>query len=95
MHGERYDLISIGSGPAGWKACLIAAALGKRVACADKKSMFGGGCLNTVGVPSKALREAVLWLLPPESRRSESTMSKSTPDRYGASQRITIRARGA
>lgn len=59
---ERYDLAVIGSGPAGQKAAICAAKLGKRVAVIDKQRMVGGVCLHTGTVPSKTLREAVLYL---------------------------------
>ncbi|MEM6561558.1 MAG: Si-specific NAD(P)(+) transhydrogenase, partial [Planctomycetota bacterium] len=56
------DLIVIGSGPAGQKAALQAAKLGKRVALVDKRAMIGGVCIHTGTIPSKAIREAVLHL---------------------------------
>jgi len=59
---EHYDLVVIGSGPGGVGASLTAASLGKHVALVDRESMFGGACLKTGGVPSKALREAILYL---------------------------------
>ncbi|MGH8069308.1 MAG: Si-specific NAD(P)(+) transhydrogenase [Candidatus Entotheonellia bacterium] len=57
---EHFDLAVIGSGPAGFKAALTAARLGRRVAIVDREDMFGGVALRTGGIPSKALREAVL-----------------------------------
>jgi NAD(P) transhydrogenase len=59
---DRYDLIVIGSGPAGQKAAIAAAKLGKRVAIVDRKGMIGGCCVHTGTVPSKTLREAILYL---------------------------------
>jgi NAD(P) transhydrogenase len=59
---ERYDLAVIGSGPAGQKGAIAAAKLGKRVALADRRQMLGGVCLHTGTIPSKTLREAVLYL---------------------------------
>lgn len=58
----RYDLVVIGSGPGGVSAAVTAASLGKRVAIVDRKAKFGGLCLQRGGVPSKALREAILHL---------------------------------
>lgn len=55
-----YDLIVIGSGPAGQKAAIQAAKLGKRVAIIEKKNVVGGICTNFGTIPSKTLREAVL-----------------------------------
>lgn len=55
-----YDLISIGSGPAGQKAAIQSAKLGARVAVVDRGTMLGGVCINTGTIPSKSLREAVI-----------------------------------
>ena len=57
-----YDLLVIGSGPGGQKAAIAAAKLGKRVAVAERRDMMGGVCVNTGTIPSKTLREAVLYL---------------------------------
>jgi len=57
-----YDLIVIGSGPAGQRAAIQAAKLNKRVAMIEKKTVVGGVCINTGTIPSKTLREAVLYL---------------------------------
>lgn len=57
-----YDLAVIGSGPAGQKAAVGAAKLGKRVAVVDRREMIGGVCIHTGTIPSKALREAILYL---------------------------------
>src|SRR5690349_15275945 len=57
-----YDLLVIGSGPGGQKAAIQAAKLGKRVAVVDRREMVGGVCANTGTIPSKTLREAVLYL---------------------------------
>lgn len=59
---ETYDLVVIGSGPAGQKAAIAAAKLGKRAAVVERRNMVGGVCINTGTVPSKTLREAVLYL---------------------------------
>jgi len=58
----HYDLLVIGSGPAGQKAAIQAAKLGKRVAIVERRHMVGGVCINTGTIPSKTLREAVLYL---------------------------------
>jgi NAD(P) transhydrogenase len=57
-----YDLIVIGSGPAGEKGAAQAAWFGKRVALIEKRQVSGGACVNTGTVPSKTLREAALQL---------------------------------
>lgn len=54
-----YDLICIGSGPAGQKAAIQAAKIGKRVAIIEKRRIVGGVCLETGTIPSKTFREAV------------------------------------
>ncbi len=62
MTSHRYDLVVIGSGPAGQKGAIAGAKLGKRVAIVDSKAMIGGVCLHTGTIPSKTLREAILYL---------------------------------
>jgi NAD(P) transhydrogenase len=57
-----YDLLVIGSGPGGQKAAIAAAKLERRVAMVERPDMIGGVCLNTGTIPSKTLREAVLYL---------------------------------
>ncbi len=59
---DSYDMIVIGSGPAGQKAAIAAAKLGHRAAIIERKDMVGGVCINTGTIPSKTLREAVLYL---------------------------------
>lgn len=59
---DHYDIVVIGSGPAGQKAAIAAAKLGKRAAIVERKHMMGGVCINTGTIPSKTLREAVLYL---------------------------------
>ena len=62
MASSEYDLVVIGSGPAGQKAAIAAAKMRKHVAVVDKKSMVGGVCVHTGTIPSKTFREAVLYL---------------------------------
>ena len=57
-----YDLLVLGSGPSGQKAAIAATKLGRRVGIVDRRDMIGGVCINTGTVPSKTLREAVLYL---------------------------------
>src|SRR6195256_3631376 len=59
---EKYDLIVIGSGPAGQRAAIQAAKFGKRVALVEKLEVVGGTAINTGTIPSKTIREAVLHL---------------------------------
>ncbi|MGZ4787469.1 MAG: Si-specific NAD(P)(+) transhydrogenase, partial [Terriglobales bacterium] len=58
---KKFDLIVIGSGPAGQKGAICAAKLGKQAAVIDKKLTIGGVCVHTGTIPSKTLREAVLY----------------------------------
>src|SRR5580704_5166341 len=55
-----FDLIVIGSGPAGQRAAIQAAKAGKRVALVERREVLGGVCINTGTIPSKTMREAVL-----------------------------------
>ncbi|MDB4967697.1 MAG: Soluble pyridine nucleotide transhydrogenase [Myxococcales bacterium] len=57
-----YDLVVIGSGPAGEKGAVQAAYFGKRVAVIEKSPALGGACVNTGTLPSKTLRETALFL---------------------------------
>ena len=60
MH--TFDLFVLGTGPAGQRAAVQAAKLGKRVGICEKREMVGGVCVNTGTIPSKTFREAVLYL---------------------------------
>ena len=55
-----FDLLCIGSGPAGQRAAIQAAKLGKRVGVIERQRILGGVCVETGTIPSKTLREAVL-----------------------------------
>jgi NAD(P) transhydrogenase len=57
-----YDLLVIGCGPGGQKAGIAAAKLGRRAAVVESRDVVGGVCVNTGTIPSKSLREAVLYL---------------------------------
>jgi NAD(P) transhydrogenase len=59
---QTYDLIVIGSGPAGQRAAIQGAKSGKRVALIERREVVGGACINTGTIPSKTIREAVLHL---------------------------------
>jgi NAD(P) transhydrogenase len=76
-HTYDFDLAVLGSGPGGQKAAIMAAKLGHRVCVVDSKTMVGGVCVNTGTIPSKTLREAVLYLTGMQMR-----------DLYGASYRV-------
>jgi NAD(P) transhydrogenase len=72
-----YDLMVIGSGPGGQKAAIAAAKLGRRVAVIEHRHMMGGVSVNTGTIPSKTLREAVMYLTGMAQR-----------EMYGASYRV-------
>src|SRR3954467_2929005 len=55
-------MLVLGSGPGGQKAAIAAAKLGRRVAVIDRPDMVGGVSIHTGTIPSKTLREAVLYL---------------------------------
>jgi NAD(P) transhydrogenase len=74
---REYDLVVIGSGPGGQKAAIAAAKLGKSVAVIENRQMLGGVCTNTGTIPSKTLREAVVYLTGMAQR-----------ELYGASYRV-------
>ncbi len=57
-----FDIVVIGSGPAGQRAAVQAAKLGRTVAVVERRAMVGGVCVNTGTIPSKTLREAVVYL---------------------------------
>jgi NAD(P) transhydrogenase len=77
MGMQEYDLVVIGSGPGGQKAAIAAAKLGKSVAVIERGRMLGGVCVNTGTIPSKTLREAVVYLTGMNQR-----------ELYGASYRV-------
>jgi NAD(P) transhydrogenase len=72
-----FDLLVVGSGPGGQRAAVAAAKLGAHVAVIDRRGMVGGVCINTGTIPSKTLREAVLYLT-----------GMSQRDIYGSSYRV-------
>lgn len=59
---EKYDFVVIGSGPAGQRGAIQAAKLGHSVLLIEQSFRIGGSCVHTGTIPSKTLREAVLYL---------------------------------
>src|SRR5262245_3029287 len=59
---ERWDMVVLGSGPAGSKAATQAAYYGKKVAVVEKKSTPGGIAVSDAGIPTKTLRETAAYL---------------------------------
>src|SRR2546430_10443310 len=58
----EFDLVVVGSGPAGQKASIQGAKLGRNVALVERHVALGGACVNTGTIPSKTIREAILYL---------------------------------
>jgi NAD(P) transhydrogenase len=79
-----YDLLVIGSGPAGHRAAIQGAKLEKRVAIVEKRAVVGGVCINSGTIPSKTLREAALRL---SGYRERGIYGAS----YSVKQHITMR----
>ncbi|CAA9215071.1 MAG: Soluble pyridine nucleotide transhydrogenase [uncultured Corynebacteriales bacterium] len=57
-----FDLLVLGSGPGGQKAAIAGAKLGRRIGIVERRHMVGGVCINTGTIPSKTLRESVLYV---------------------------------
>lgn len=62
MHTQRFDVVVVGSGPAGQKAALTAAKAGRRVLVVEREREVGGACVHRGTIPSKTLRETALAL---------------------------------
>ena len=62
MADYEFDVLVMGSGPGGQRAAIAAAKLDRRVAVVEVRDMIGGVCINTGTIPSKTLREAVVYL---------------------------------
>ncbi|MGB3623166.1 MAG: Si-specific NAD(P)(+) transhydrogenase [Ketobacter sp.] len=58
----HFDLIVIGSGPGGQRAAIQAAKIGKNVALVERQTVLGGVTAHTGTIPSKTLRETVLFM---------------------------------
>ena len=88
---ETFDLVVIGSGPAGEKGAAQAAYFGKRVALIEKAGQVGGACVHTGTLPSKTLREAALYLT--GFRRRQLYGLTLDLDRQASVRRLTGRLR--
>lgn len=62
MSDKEYDMIVIGSGPAGENAAIEASKMRRSSAIIERKSVLGGVCIHTGTIPSKTLRETVLYI---------------------------------
>ncbi len=78
-HGYDYDLLCIGSGPAGQRGAVAAAKMGKRVAVIENRRIVGGVAVTTGTIPSKTFREAVLHLKKSAIQNRERFQRKSRP----------------
>ena len=84
MADFEYDLVVIGSGPAGHHAAIQAAKLRKRVLMVERKAIVGGICINIGTIPSKTMREAILYL---SGYREHAVYGES----YRLKEKITLR----
>lgn len=76
MENYEFDLVCIGSGPAGQRAAVQASKLGKKVAVVEKQTCVGGVCIETGTIPSKTFREAVRRLYTQSSFAAEAGMPR-------------------
>jgi pyruvate/2-oxoglutarate dehydrogenase complex dihydrolipoamide dehydrogenase (E3) component len=76
--GNTYDLIVLGTGPAGEKAAAKAAYFGKKVAIVEKEKCFGGAGVNTGTAPSKTLKESAFIIQESMTRVSTVMIGPST-----------------
>jgi NAD(P) transhydrogenase len=95
----RYDVVVIGSGPAGESGAIQAALLGKKVALIEKEAVPGGACANTGTIPSKALRETALAIKQARSRDAHGVEFKvsetvTVPELMGRRGLVTAREHG-
>ena len=85
-----YDLVCIGSGPAGQRAAVQAAKLGRRVALIERRGTLGGMCVDSGTIPSKTFREAVMWLAA-SSAAASAASTTHTPQRRPTSAELLAR----
>lgn len=75
---SRFDVLVLGSGPAGHKAAVQAAKVGKRVLIVDREPTAGGECVQRGTIPSKTLRESAAYLAGLRAR-SEDMLELALP----------------
>jgi NAD(P) transhydrogenase len=80
MNLSEYDLVVIGSGPAGQRGAVAAAKVGKRVAVIDRTVMIGGVSVHTGTIPSKTVREAIFQLTGSAVRTLYGNGARGGPD---------------
>jgi NAD(P) transhydrogenase len=76
---ERFDLVVVGGGPAGQKAAVQAAKVGKRAVLIDREAHAGGACVRHGTIPSKTLRETAV-AFEAFARRTGGVVSATVPD---------------
>ncbi len=76
----HYDIVVIGSGPAGQKAAIQGAKAGKRVAMIEREPGVGGGCVYRGTIPSKTLRESALQM--DRLKRSSASPDMRAPSEH-------------
>jgi NAD(P) transhydrogenase len=85
MAASAYDVVVIGSGPAGEKAAIQAAKLRRRVAVVERGDCLGGNCVHTATIPSKTLRETILYIAGVRARKLRGV-------RYAFEKEMTVEA---
>ena len=90
MDADGYDLVVVGSGPAGEKGATLAAYHGKRVAMVERAPSPGGTAVATGGIPTKALRETALAVSGSNGRNVDGLAVEL--DRHAVFERLRIRA---
>ena len=80
VNETEYDLVVIGSGPAGEKAAIEAAKMRKSSAIVERRSVQGGVCIHTGTIPSKTLRETVMYIAGLRQRSVYGQMESVRPN---------------
>lgn len=80
MRIKEYDLVVIGSGPAGEKAAIEASKMRKTSAIVERRSVQGGVCIHTGTIPSKTLRETVMYISGLRQRSAYGLIGGMKPD---------------